>query len=80
MTSFITRDRNSTITSVVMLKSCVFLVTWLLKCNFNKSVQQFLAVDISEGTQDLSRKSSDFKIYVVLNRNIEIKITTDRLY
>ena len=28
---------------------------------------------------DLSRKSSDCEIYVVLNRNIEMKITTDRL-
>ena len=44
------------------------------------SVQQFLAVVMSEGNQDLSRKSSDCKIYVVLNRNIEMKITTDRLY
>ena len=35
---------------------------------------------MSEGNQDLSRKSSDRKIYVVLNRNIEMKITTDRLY
>ena len=45
-----------------------------------QSVQQFLAVVMSEGNQDLSRKSSDCKIYVVLNRNIEMKITTDRLY
>ena len=45
-----------------------------------KSVQQFLAVVMSEGNQDLSRKSSDCKIYVVLNRNIEMKMTTDRLY
>ena len=46
------------------------------------SVEQFLAVVMSEGegNQDLSRKSSDCKIYVVLNRNIEMKITTDRLY
>ena len=28
---------------------------------------------MSEGNQDLSRKSSDCKIYVVLNRNIEMK-------
>ena len=35
---------------------------------------------MSEGNQDLSRKSSDCKFYVVLNRNIEMKITTDRLY
>ena len=35
---------------------------------------------MSEGNQDLSRKSSDCKIYVVLNKNIEMKITTDRLY
>ena len=34
---------------------------------------------MSEGSQDLTRKSSDCKIYVVLNRNIEMKITTDRL-
>ena len=32
-----------------------------------------------EGDQDLSRKSSDCKFYVVLNRNIEMKVTTDRL-
>ena len=32
---------------------------------------------MSEGNQDLSRKSSDCKIYVVLNRNIEMKIITD---
>ena len=31
---------------------------------------------MSEDNQDLSRKSSDYKIYVVLNRNIETKITT----
>ena len=35
---------------------------------------------MSEGNQDLSRKSSDYKIYVVFNRNIEMKITTDQLY
>ena len=35
---------------------------------------------MSEGNQDLSKKSSDCKIYVVLNRNIEMKLTTDRLY
>ena len=35
---------------------------------------------MSEGSQDISRKSSDCKIYVVLNRNIEMKIDTDRLY
>ena len=35
---------------------------------------------MGEGNQDLSRKSSDCKIYVVLNRNIEMKITIDRLY
>ena len=28
---------------------------------------------MSEGNQDLSRKSSDCKIYVVLNKNIEMK-------
>ena len=28
---------------------------------------------MSEGNQDLSRKFSDCKIYVVLNRNIEMK-------
>ena len=44
------------------------------------SVQQFLAVVVSEGIQDLSRKSPDRKIYVVLDRNIEMKIATDRLY
>ena len=43
-------------------------------------VQQFLAVVMSEGNQDLSRKSSDCKIYVVLNRNTEMKTTTDRVY
>ena len=35
---------------------------------------------MSGGNQDLLRKSSDCKIYVVLNRNIEMKITTDLLY
>ena len=35
---------------------------------------------MSEGNEDLSRKSSDCKFDVVLNRNIEMKITTDRLY
>ena len=84
MTSFITRNRNSTTTFAVMLKSCVFFATYLHKCNFDKRpiglVQQFLAVVTSEGNQDLSRKSSDCKIYVVSNRNIEMKITTDRLY
>ena len=35
---------------------------------------------MSEGNQDLSRKSSDSKIYVDLNRNIEMKITTDQQY
>ena len=66
-----------------MLKSCVFLATQVLKCNFNKRPivsQAILAVVMSEGNQDLLRKSSDCKIYVVLNRNIEMKITTDRLY
>ena len=43
-------------------------------------VQQFLAVVMSEGNQELSRKSSDCKIYAVLNRNTEMKITIDRLY
>ena len=36
MTSFIAHNRNSTITFAVKVKSCVFLVTYLLKCNFNK--------------------------------------------
>ena len=31
---------------------------------------------MSEGKQDLSRDPSDCKIYVVLNRKIEMKITT----
>ena len=35
---------------------------------------------MSEGDQDLSRKSSDYKIYVVLNRNIQTKIATDQLF
>ena len=58
------------------------------------SVQQFLVVVMGEGNQGLSFlkekinnkilkikmiKSSDCEICVVLNRNIEMKITTDRL-
>ena len=78
MTSLITHNRNSTITFAAMLNSCVFLATWLLKCNFNKrpivSMANFVVIK-SEGNQDLSRKSSECEIYVVLNRNIKRKLS-----
>ena len=45
-----------------------------------ESVQQLFVAVMGEGNQDLSRKSSDCKIYLVLNRNIKRKLTTDRLY
>ena len=78
MTSLITHNKNSTITFAVMLNSCVFLATLLLKCNFNKrpivSIAIFVVVK-SESNQDLSRKSSECKIYVSLNRNIKRKLS-----
>ena len=78
MTSLITHNRNSTITFAVMLNSCVFLATWLLKCNFDKRPIVSPAIYVvvkSEGNQDLSRKSSECKIYVVLNRNMKRKLS-----
>ena len=46
------------------------------KCNFNKTdivCPAIFTVVMSEGKQDLSRKSSD---YETLNRKIKMKITT----
>ena len=78
MTSLITHNRNSIITFAVMLNSYVFLETKLLKRNFNKrpivSIAIFVVVK-NESNQDLSRKSSECKIYVVLNRNIKRKLS-----
>ena len=50
----------------------------MLKCNFNKRLNVSIAIFVvvkSEGNQDLSRKSSLCKIYVVLNRNIKRKLS-----
>ena len=61
-----------------MLNSCVFLVTQLLKCKFSKRPTVSPAIYVvvkSEGNHDLSRASSECKIYVVLNRNIKRKLS-----